>query len=380
MTALLPAPEATLASCRAMYGRNAFNLGLFCMNASSGRSLTLVPERWPAAWDDNCAVARLADEAGLDFLLPLGRWKGYGGTTNAQGATFEVMTWQAAMLTITRRITVFATVHAPLVNPVAAAKMLVTSDHAGHGRAGLNIVVGWNDDEFEMFGAPQRPVEDRYPYAQEWIDVVKRIWSSEEPFDFDGEYLKLRAVEGYPKPIGGTRPAMMNAARSDAGLAYAIRNCDAWFRDVSNESPAETARNVDAFKELALAQGRDMDVYTDAFVVCRPSDKEAQEYYRHTNVENVDWGAIDTVLAKKGIRPETVSAHEFVQARSDYARRMSGKIVVGDPDSVAEQFAVLSRAGIRGMAMNFVNYLSELPYFCQEVLPRMERLGLRAGV
>lgn len=378
VTTLLPA-EATLSARRAMYGENALNLGLFCMNASSGRSLTLAPERWPANWSDNAAVARMADEAGFDFLLPLGRWKGYGGTTNAQGATFETLTWAAAILALTRRITVFATVHAPLVNPIAAAKMLVTNDHAGCGRAGLNIVVGWNEDEFDMFGVSQRDQPDRYPYAQEWIDVIKRIWSTEEEFDFDGAFLKLRNVEGNPKPIGGTRPVIMNAARSDAGIAYAIRNCDAWFTDISTATLDEAATTVDAFKATASAQGRDLDVYSDALVICRPTTKEAQEYYHETHLENVDWAAIETFLAKKNVRRANTTAAEFAAARTAYARRMAGKTVIGDPDTVAREFAGISAAGVRGMAMNFVNYRSELPYICEEVLPRLQRLGLRSA-
>ena len=52
---------------------------------------------------------------------------------------------------------------------------------------------------------------------------------------------------------------------------------------------------------------------------------------------------------------------------------------VGDPDSVAEEMALLHEVGFDGLALNFVDYLKELPYFAQEVLPRLERKGLRAS-
>jgi len=61
---------------------------------------------------------------------------------------------------------VFGTVHAPLFNPVIAAKEMVTADHVGEGRFGLNIVVGWNEGEFQMFGVKQRDHETRYEFAQ----------------------------------------------------------------------------------------------------------------------------------------------------------------------------------------------------------------------
>ena len=153
---------------RAMYNGNAFKLGLFGANCSSGRAVTKVPERWSGDWSDNLALARMADEAGLDFMLPIGRWKGYGGESNYQGATYETITWAAGLLAATERLTVFATVHAPLFHPVIAAKQLVTADHIGEGRLGLNIVCGWNEGEFKMFGATQREHEARYEHGQEW--------------------------------------------------------------------------------------------------------------------------------------------------------------------------------------------------------------------
>ena len=136
-----------------LQGGNALKIGLFGANCSSGRAVTKVPERWSGTWADNLRLARMADEAGIEFMLPIGRWKGYGGDTDYQGATLETMIWAtAACSQATRRITVFGTVHAPLFHPIIAAKQMVTADHIGEGRFGLNIVVGWNEDEFEMFG------------------------------------------------------------------------------------------------------------------------------------------------------------------------------------------------------------------------------------
>ena len=167
------APSPSLNSRRAMHGNNKLQIGLFGANCSSGRAVTLVPERWSGNWPDNKKLAVMADDAGIDFLLPIGRWKGYGGDTDYQGTTLETITWATGLLAATKRITVFGTVHAPIFNPVVAAKEMVTADHIGEGRFGLNIVVGWNEGEFDMFGVEQRAHEDRYEYAQEWIDVIK---------------------------------------------------------------------------------------------------------------------------------------------------------------------------------------------------------------
>jgi len=69
-----------------MQNGNRFKLGLFGMNCS-GSVPTAVPERWKAGWPETREAARLADAAGLEFLLPIARWLGYGGATDRQGTS-----------------------------------------------------------------------------------------------------------------------------------------------------------------------------------------------------------------------------------------------------------------------------------------------------
>jgi alkanesulfonate monooxygenase SsuD/methylene tetrahydromethanopterin reductase-like flavin-dependent oxidoreductase (luciferase family) len=367
----------TLQERMAMRSPHPLKIGLFGANCSSGRAVTLVPERWSGSWPDNLKLARMADAAGIDFMLPIGRWKGYGGDTDYQGATLETVTWAAGLLSATKRLTVFGTVHAPLFHPIIAAKEFVTVDHISEGRFGLNIVVGWNEDEFQMFGVTQREHDTRYEYGQEWIDAIKMIWSDAEDFDFDGQFIKLKKVRGKPKPYGGSRPLIMNAGASPAGNAFAIRNCDAFFTQVSRDSVEKSAEIVKRAKDEAMQYGRELDVYGVGVITLKPTQKEAEEYYRHCVFEQADWNAVDLILLKKNISPETVGAEEHQRQRIGYAQGMGGLAIVGDPDRVAQVFINLATAGLRGIAVSFVNYLDELPYFLDEVMPRLERAGVR---
>jgi len=362
----------------AMNSDNALKIGLFGANCSSGRAVTRVAERWTGNWEDNLALARICDARGIEFMLPVGRWKGYGGDTDYMGTTLETITWATGLLANTKNLIVFGTIHAPLFHPVIAAKQFVTADHVSSGRFGLNIVVGWNEDEFQMFGVTQREHEQRYEYAQDWIDAVKRCWGPEDDFEFAGKYIKLAKVRAKPKPFGGSRPLIMNAGASPVGRAFAIRNCDAFFTQASRTSMDETAQRVKDAKDEAAAQGRELDVYAVGVVTCRPTKKEAEEYYNYATIENADWSAVDGILGKKNISPATVGEEEFQKQRHHYAHGLGGLLMVGDPDTIAQQLADLSRAGLRGIGFSFVNYLKELPYFCDEVLPRLERLGVRA--
>jgi len=365
-----------------MYNANALKIGMFGANCSSARSATMVPERWSGSWPDCLKLARMADDAGIDFMLPIGRWKGYGGDTDFHGATLETITWACGLLASTSKITVFGTVHAPLFNPIIAAKEMVTADQIGQGRFGLNLVAGWNEGEFEMFGVAQRGHDDRYEYAQEWMDTVKRAWSEPGPFDVDGKYLQLRGVRAEPKPYGGTRPLIMNAGSSGAGQAFAMRNCDAFFTASagSRTSLENNAKKVQEVKAQASALGREIEVYTVGLVVCRPTQKEAEDYYRHAIIDHADWGAIESMMALRNLTRETLSADEFAAKRQYFAANaIGGYPFVGTPDKVAEELSNLGKAGLRGIAVSFVNYLNELPLFAAEVLPRLQKMGLRAA-
>ena len=369
--------DATTRERASMYNDNKFKIGLFSSNVSSGRTPTRVPERWSGNWDDNLRLARLSDEAGLDFLLPLSRWKGYGGETNYQGTTLETFSWATGLLASTQRITVFATVLAPLFNPIFAAKACASADQIGHGRFALNMVVGWNEDEFDMFGVQIAEHAKRYQYGQEWLDVAKRAWSPETEFDFDGENFKIKGARLSPKLARGEFPLIMNAAASDVGRDFAVRNCDALFIQASRVSNEETAKAVQKIKEAGLQQGRDLGVYTVGGITCRPTRKEAEDYFNYAAYECADFEAIEQLMAQRKITREKVGDEEFERQRKLFCLGYSGLPMVGTPDDIAQKLADLSKAGLNGIGMSFINYLAELPYFSQEVLPRLARTGIR---
>src|SRR5258708_10499471 len=63
----------------AILNQNKLKLGIFSANCSGGMAVTKVPERWVNSWENNIRLAKLADDAGIEFLLPIARWIGYGG-------------------------------------------------------------------------------------------------------------------------------------------------------------------------------------------------------------------------------------------------------------------------------------------------------------
>jgi FMNH2-dependent dimethyl sulfone monooxygenase len=377
---------AAVSSRLSMGSTNKLKLGIFGCNLSSGKNATLVPERWSGSWDDNERLARMADESGFEFFLPLGRWRGWGGITHYQEAGFETLTWASALLACTKRITVFSTVHTPIFHPLVAAKQMVTADHVGHGRFGLNLVMGNKDEEFGMFGVTLLEHEERYVHGQEWLTIVRRLWTEEEDLDFDGQYFQLRSARSKPKPYGGTHPILLNAGQSESGQEFALRNCDAFFTAVRGSEFDEktgvitpdvepVAQIINSLRARAAGYGREIGVYTNVNVICRPSQKEAIDYYRYVLDENADWEAVDNQLQAFG-EPRDLSSPAYLKKRQGAIRQFP---LIGDPDRVADLFVTLSKIGFDGVGITCVNYIDELPFFCAEILPRLEKAGLRVS-
>ena len=356
-----------------LFNAQPFKLGLFAANADGGLTLTTVPERWPAAWPEIATLARLADQAGFDFFLPIARWKGFEGVTRSREHSFETFTFAAAIAAITERIAVFSSVHVPMIHPVYAAKALMTVDHVSGGRAGLNIVAGWNPDEFAMFGLEAEP--ERYAQALEWHQILRRIFAGGEPFDFDGRYYRLKGVRGRPAPVQRPGPVVFNAAFGPPGRDFAAIASDFLLTTFSTiESGREHIADIAA---RGAAAGRKVGVLATAHVVARPSQAEAEAYYERYTVTQADHGAVAYHANQKR---KFAGSHDDDTFRLHMQRFAGGAgtyPLVGTPDRIVEELLAMRRAGFAGTTLSFVNFLDELPYFIAEVLPRLREAGLR---
>jgi alkanesulfonate monooxygenase SsuD/methylene tetrahydromethanopterin reductase-like flavin-dependent oxidoreductase (luciferase family) len=368
-----------------LFGPNAFKLGIFSANCDGGLTMSLAPERWPADWDDIVAMTKIADNAGIEFILPVAKWRGYQGKANIYGRSFETLTHGAALGALTRRIAIFATVHVPLVTPAFAAKAIATIDHISHGRAGLNIVCGWNQAEFDLHGVTIEQ-DTRYDHGLEWFQVWSRLLQGGPEFDWDGRFFKLKRLQTDPLSLQRPWPVVMSAGFSPRGRDFAARAADVLFLNVTelDQVPALLA-NV---AEHAGRHGRSIRVFTMGHVVCRPTRREAEEYFEYfaERMADIDGqayyrGARGTTVADGNARIARPLQNRFTRGGSKrYDGAYPGSYpFVGSPDDVAAEMAAMSATGLAGCTVAFVDYLREIPFFVQEVLPRLERMGLRSA-
>jgi len=368
-----------------LFGPNSFKLGIFCANCDGGLAISTAPERWPADWDSIVKLALLADEAGIEFILPVAKWKGYRGRANVLGRSFETLTHGAALAALTRRIAIFSTVHVPLVTPAFAAKAIATIDHVSHGRAGLNIVCGWNQEEFDVHGVTI-DAERRYDHGVEWFRIWSRLLAGGPEFDWDGEFFKLKGLDTDPVSVQRPWPVVMSAGFSAKGRDFAAQAADVLFTTMTEIGQGQAL--IGDIHAYAARYGRKMDVYTMSHVVCRPTRREAEDFYYYFAEEMADREALDHYKQQKGIAArgdpryiERPLATRFSRATGkSYAGSYPGAYpLVGTPDVVVEELMRMQKLGLAGTSVAFLHYLEEIPFFIAEVMPRMVRAGLRVA-
>src|SRR5271154_5705148 len=265
-----------------LFNDRKLRLGTFCTNASHGCVISTVDGSLEADWQSTLELARLADEMEFEAIVPIGRWRGFGGVTDFNGASFETYTWAAGLSGATRYSSVFATSHVPTIHPLVAAKQATTIDHIGGGRFTLNIVTGWFRPEMEMFGVSMLDHDVRYDYAIEWLEIMKRLWTEEKPIDHQGKFFNLKQAVLKPKPIQKPYPVLMNAGGSEKGRHFAARYCDVAFVVLDRHDLEGLTSLVARYRKLAREEyGREISVWTNAYIYQADTENEAQAFYDH---------------------------------------------------------------------------------------------------
>jgi alkanesulfonate monooxygenase SsuD/methylene tetrahydromethanopterin reductase-like flavin-dependent oxidoreductase (luciferase family) len=133
---------------------------------------------------------------------------------------------------------------------------------------------------------------------------------------------------------------------------------------------------------MARSRARDVQVWTPVGIICRPTQADADRYLEHC-VANADWPALGHLADLHASDARDRTDEEGIHRRTGegpIARQVLARgsyCAVGSPDHVAAELLQLHEVGFDGLVLNFVNYLDELPYFAQEVLPRLEHRGVR---
>lgn len=175
--------------------------------------------------------AKIADELGLDFLLITDHYM-----TPHSNESVDAWTALGALATKTERIRLGTCVTPiPFRPPQMLAKVVATVDQLSNGRVILGVGAGWHRPEFDAYS---RWDEDRVRVAKtrEGIQLIMKLWTSNEPFDFEGKYYHVKGAILEPKPIQQPHPPLWFGTTGAQMLRLAKRYADGWVPPVPGVS------------------------------------------------------------------------------------------------------------------------------------------------
>ena len=172
-------------------------------------------------------------------------------------------------------------VHPGMWDPVMIAKIAASLDRVCLGRMAINIVNGWFDREFEMFGGKVLQGDDRYRRSTEFIEIIRGLWMN-DTFSFEGRFYKLDQGQLLLRPATAHPPELFSVSTSDQGKDFVAQNCDWWFVELpKSDTPDACLREIeDSVADMRLRaarSGRNVRFALNPFLALGASDEDAYE-------------------------------------------------------------------------------------------------------
>lgn len=300
--------------------------------------------RLDAQFDLGLDLLLAADRAGFELCLFAERHLGN-----------DLAAWVLASAIGSRldRIRALVAVHPGLWDPVMVGKLAVSLDRVCRGRMALNIVNGWFDEEFRMFGGTVLQGEERYQRTVEFIEILRGLWAN-ETFSYAGRHYRVEGGQLLLKPASPELPEIYSVSRSDRGRDFIAGHCDWWFIDYP-----KTAQTVDdALRgiEAAVADmnrrtertGRKVRYALNPFVALGRNEQDALD------------AAIQRIFAYDP-DPDT----RKIESRMLPATRLG---CIGSPDAVRAQIRRFEELGIELMLCKFIPTADNVRHIAEELI------------
>ena len=195
-----------------------------------------------------------------DFVLRLAQAyedAGYDRVLVAQTArcadSLVVANWVVAT---TRKLRLMIAHRPGFIAPTMAARMLAALDQFSDGRCGVHIITAASDQEIQNDGDFSTK-EERYARSVEYVDVLRRIWSSHEPFDYDGAFYRFNGGFSDVKPANGHSIPVFWGGTTAPGIEGAGACADIYA--MGGGTVERTRAMVEQVKQAAENQGRSLE-------------------------------------------------------------------------------------------------------------------------
>jgi FMN-dependent oxidoreductase (nitrilotriacetate monooxygenase family) len=361
-------------------------LNAFAMNCVAHQS----PGLWTHPRDRSSDYHRLSYWTNLARTLERGRFDGlfladvlgvydvFGGNPDAalrnaaQVPVNDPLMLVSAMAAVTENLGFGVTCNLSYEPPYPFARRMSTLDHLTEGRIGWNVVTGYLDSAARGMGkGHQTAHDDRYDVADEYMEVVYRLWEGSWEDDaalrdrasgifadpakvhrihHNGENYRLDAIH-LSEPSPQRTPVLYQAGTSPRGRLFAARHAECVF--MSGPSAKVIAPRVAAIRAAAAEAGRnpaEILMFSLMTVILGRTEAEAAakyaDYRRYINHE----GALTLMSGWTGVDFSTYDLDQEVRhVLNDAGRSAMDNITRADPDRVWTVREVAEHVGIGGI-------------------------------
>ena len=345
-------------------------------NVSGGLVVSKIEQRTSWDIDYNRKLAQIAEHAGFDYALSQIRFTaGYGAEYQHESVAIS-----HALLAATEKLRVIAAVLPGPWHPAVLAKQIATIDQLTGGRVAVNVVSGWFRGEFHGIGEPWLEHDERYRRSQEFIEVLKGIWTQDN-FTYKGDFYRFHDYTLKPKPLQRPHPEIFQGGSSRAARDMASRVSDWYF---TNGNTVEGIKaQVDDIRAKAAANGHRVKVGVNAFIIARDTEEEAKAVLQEI-IDKADPDAVnafgDAVKQAGKASPEgegnwaKSTFQDLVQYNDGFKTNL-----IGTPQQIAERIVALKAVGVDLVLSGFLHFQEEVAYFGEKVLPLVRALEAKAA-
>jgi alkanesulfonate monooxygenase len=284
---------------------------------------------------------------------------------------------------VTERLQILLAHRPGFVAPTLAARKLATLDHFNDGRTAVHIISGSSDAEQRRDG-DYLGHDERYARTDEYLDVLKQVWTAKAPADYAGKYYRHEAAFSQVKPLKSI-PIYFGGS-SDAAIEVAAKHADVFA--LWGESLAQVKETLDKVRAAAARYPRAKPIRFSLSLrpVLAPTEAQA-------------WERADRILAdakqnfaKLGFPvkkdPENTGSRRLLQEASKgrvLDKRLWTEIaaltgaqgnstgLVGTPEQVVESLLEYYDIGITTFLIRGFNPLDDAVAYGRELLPLLRQ-------
>jgi alkanesulfonate monooxygenase len=325
------------------------------------------------------AFAQIHEQGGFDRVLIA------YGSTSPDG--LHIGTYAAA---VTSRLGLMLAHRPGFVAPTLAARTFATIDRLSNGRAAVHVIAGADDAEQRRDGDFLNK-EERYERSDEYVGLLRRLWTSDAPFDHDGKYYSFRGGFSAVKPVQTPHIPIYYGGSSNAAIEGAARHANVYA--LFGETLAQARETIARVRAAAARHGRAIEFSLSLRPILAGTEDgawrradEILDRVRHRRAEAGFTGpAIPTSVGSERLLAAASQAdrHDkrlWTAVAKETGARGNSTSLVGTPEQVADALLDYYDLGITHFLVRGFDPLEDAIQYGRDLIPLVREAVATRGV